>query len=148
MNHTQRPIVDFESIPWGLAEGKYQGNWLLIRFREFSSDFAKCDYPTRLNIFWTMSEPDENGLASDSEAATLETFESRLVDAVESDRHSILSVVLTCSGKREFVFHTPDDSEFMARLTNMTQELARYPVEIHSHPDRTWAYDDSVIPDH
>ncbi len=138
--------MDFNSLTWALGEGERNKDPLLIRFREFPENWPKSKHPYRVNIFWTMSEPDENGLPSDEESLRLETFEDRLIDAVESDKHSILVAALTCGGEREFVFHTKDVQGFMERLRSMPQEEERYPITIQSYEDPDWRYFQSVIP--
>jgi hypothetical protein len=93
-----------------------------------------------------MREPDDSGLGAAAELERLATFESRLCDAVETDRHSVLSVVLTWNGRREFVLHTADVDGFLARLGAMPHEDDKYPIEIQCEPDPEWVYDRSVTP--
>lgn len=138
--------MEFEALTWTLAEGEFEGHPLLIRFRSFPQNFERVAFPERLNVFWSMSDPDKQRLATPEEAMRLEAFEDRLVEAVECDRHSVLSVVLTCDGKREFVFHTADAAGFLQRLTDMPQENLRYPIELHHSEDAGWEYDASIIP--
>lgn len=129
---------------WSVAEGTHEGRPLVIRFREFKPEFPRSLYPERLNIFWKMTEPHPNGLPTQSETERLTTFEDRLIEAVEKRSLSVLSVVLTCAGQREFVFHTNDPANFLKLLTEMPQEAERYPIEIYRAEDRDWSYDDSV----
>ena len=136
--------MDFDTIPWGLIQGSDDGQLFLVRYREFPAAFPRGQYPVRLNLFWSMSEPDANGLASSAEAVRLETFENRLVAAVETNLHSVLVAALTGKGLREFVFHTADAPGFLQYLTDMPQEIERYPLEIHRYDDPAWAYFDSV----
>ena len=129
----------FDSIPWTLVDGSYNGRPILYRLREFPHDFPALNYPQRLNLTWTMYEY-ENGLPTEQETRRLTLFEDRLVNAVESDEQSILLGVLTCNGEREFIFQTADPSEFLLRLTNMPQETERYPITIERYDDPDWAY--------
>ena len=137
--------MDFDSITWALAEGEHEGHPLLSRFREFPGNFPRVSYPERLNLFWQMLERDENGWPTEFEFERLKAFEDRLVEAVEHDGQSILSVVLTCNGEKEFVFHTADVTIFLSKLTNMPQEQERYPIMIISNTDPEWGYFDDVI---
>lgn len=135
-----------DSLTWALAEADCNSHPLLIRFREFPKRFPKSKYPQRINIFWRMSEADENGLPSDEEFSRLATFEDRLINAVEHDEHSILVGALPCNGEKEFIFYTADVSGFMERLTNMPQEKERYPIKIQRYDDPNWSYFKTVIP--
>jgi hypothetical protein len=139
-------VTKLDAMKWALAEGEYQGRPLLIRFRRFPEGFVRAVLPQRINVTWTMGEPASTGLPSDAEHAQLVRFEDRLVAAVEHDAHSVLSVVLTCDGKREWVFHTADVPGFMGRLTDMPQEEERYPIELARTEDSEWTYDDAVVP--
>ena len=69
------------------------------------------------------------------------------MEAVENDNHSILSMVLTGKGQREYVFHASNANGFLQRLTAMPQEKDRYPIEIKSFEDVDWDYVDSVLGD-
>lgn len=138
--------MNLQTMKWSLAKGSHDGSPLLIRFRQFPDDFPRAAYPDRLNVFWEMADADKSGMPSSVETARMEVFENRLVEAVEADQRAVLSVVLTCQGKREFVFHTDDAKDFLRRLTEMDQEREPYPIEIHRRNDPKWAYDDSVIP--
>ena len=117
--------MQFETLPWALAEGEHEDRPLLIRFRQFPPEFPQAKYPDRLNIFWEMAEAEEWGFPTAGESARLEQFENRLVEGVEIDAHSVLSVVLTTAGKRESVFHTADSGGFAQRLSEMPQESGR-----------------------
>ena len=136
--------MDFDAISWAGAEGGYGDHPLLIRFRELDEAFPKCRYPVRLNVLWQMVESDVNGWPNDSEFQKLSTFEDRLVEAVEQDNQSILIVVLTYNGMKEFVFHSEDEAVFLDRITNMTQETERYPITISKNLDGEWDYFKSV----
>src|SRR6185369_2766282 len=106
----------FDSITWAAAEGESDNHPLLMTFREIPETFPKSNYPDRLNIFWTMSEQDENGPLTEQEFAAIEVFEDRLLQAVEHEQ-SILVCVITCNGQREYIFYTADVEGFRERLT-------------------------------
>jgi len=93
-----------------------------------------------------MSLPDENGFPSSDEAACLETFENRLIAAVEKDESAWLVAVVTGRSEREFVFYLQQPKLFLQRLTDMPQESERYPLEIHSQDDPGWSYYDDLVP--
>jgi len=129
---------------WTLIESRHEGKPILIRARRFVDGVDRASYPVRLNIFWQMLSPDENGLASTDDTPALEAFEERLVQAVDVDAQSVLSVILTGHGRREYVFHTADPNEFLRRLMDMPQEEDPYPIEIHRTDDPDWEYDQAV----
>lgn len=139
--------MTFDALTWAVAKGQHEGRVLLIRFRQMTPAFSRAAYPERINIFWEMRESDEAGLPRPEEATRLAAFEDRLVDAVEVDKHSILAVVLTTAGKREFVWQTTDVAGFLERLTGMPQEDDPYPIVMVREEDPHWYYFDSVTPE-
>ena len=137
---SKRMTLATESDCWAIAEchtGEYPYQ---VRLRKVPSDFPRSNFPKRLNLFWSLSDTDANGYASKPELDKLHVFEDRLVEAVEFDHFSILTVVLTGRGEREFVFYTPDPHEFVRRLSQMPQEEERYPIEIHANENADWEY--------
>jgi hypothetical protein len=139
-------FVSADNAAWTLAEGHTGEYSFFVRYREVPRDFPRDDYPERLNIFWAMTLPDENGLPSPKEAGNLETFENRLIAAVEKDESAWLVVVLTGRSEREFVFYLQQPQLFLKRLTDMPQEHERYPIEIHFENDPEWSYYDDLAP--
>ena len=137
--------MSFDSLTWVVAEGDYDGRPVLIRLRELPKEFPASKYPDRLNVTWTMSEVDENGLPTENEFSRLSDFEDRLIDAVEPDEQSILVGALTCNAEKEFIFQTANASEFLKRLTNMPQEKDRYPIKIERYEDPDWSYFKAVM---
>lgn len=49
-------------------------------------------------------------------------------------------------GEKEFIFQTTDVPGFMSRLTDIPQDIERYPITIHRFYDPNWDYFESVIP--
>lgn len=135
-----------DSAIWEIAEGRTNEYPFQVRFRKPSSNINKSHYPKRLNVFWSMRAPSDQGLATKEELEDLHTFEDQLVAAVERDESVILVAVLTGRSEREFVFYVKDPQIFVQRLSEMPQEEERYPIEIHLEDDPEWAYFESILP--
>lgn len=136
--------MDWDSFGWTGVDCDYEDKPLLVTYREVPDDFPRKQLSLRLNIFWRLYESDENGLPTDDEFERLKRFEDRVIEAFETDQHSILVMVLTANGEREYVFQTADPDGFKQRLTSMEQELERYPIEIYLNDDPDWDYYESV----
>lgn len=134
------PGLELEKIGWIIAESHAGHYAFQRRVRDLNGLIPKTCFPLRMNIFWSISEPDECGYASKSELERLHSFETRLIDAEEANDFSILTAVLTGRSEREFVFYTREKKEFMQRLSQMPQEPDRYPIRINSNDDPTWQY--------
>ncbi len=133
-------------LPWRTAEGLYEDLPIHARVRDYAPDFPRAGYPERLNVFWRMTDRGEAGLGTPDELERLRVFEERLVLAVESDRHTVFSIVLSWNGRREFVLHTADVQGFLTRLGTMPHDDENYPIEIQVESDPEWTYDRSVTP--
>lgn len=135
-----------DNAAWTLAQGHTGEYPFIVRYRQFAQDFPRDAYPDRLNVFWSMQQPDENGLPSPEETGRLETFENRLIAAVEKDETAWLVAVVTGRSEREFVFQLQQPQQFLQRLNEMPQEDERYPIEIHHTDDPDWNYFDDLAP--
>lgn len=135
-----------DNAAWMLAEGHSGEYPFFVRYRQLRQSIPRNEYPTRLNVFWSMNSPDENGFPSPKEAADLEIFENRLIAAVEKDESAWLVAVVTGRSEREFVFYLQQPKLFLQRLSEMPQEQARYPLEVHSQDDPDWSYFDDLAP--
>lgn len=139
--------MKFDDFSWSVAEGNSDGWPFIIRFRQFPAAFPRSAYPHRLNIFWSLSTPMESGLPSKTDSEMLRIFEDHILTAVELDKLSVLSTVLTGKNQREFVFHTRDPQEFLHRLSEMPQGSEPYPLDIYHSDDGDWDYVNQVIGD-
>ena len=135
-----------DTASWVIAESHTSEHSFQIRFRKLPLGFERLPYPKRLNVFWSMRNPDEHGMATNGELENLHTFEDRLVAAVEQDESAMLVAVLTGRGEREFVFYVQDPQPFIKHLSEMPQEAERYPVEVHFEEDPAWGYFDALLP--
>jgi len=135
-----------DTAAWALLEGHTGEYPFVIRYRQIPPDFLYNEYPKRLNVFWTMERPDENGFPSPEEAKNLDTFENRLVAAVEQDESAWLVAIITGRAEREFVFYLQQPQRFLQHLTNLPQEQDPYPIEIHCQEDPDWSYFDKLAP--
>jgi hypothetical protein len=59
--------MTFNSLTWAGAEAEHGAHLLLITFREVPKTIPLSRYPQRLNLFWEISEPHENGLPTEDE---------------------------------------------------------------------------------
>jgi len=89
---------------------------------------------------WAYADEGSGALPDTTTGETLETFENRLVAALEKDAVAVLTAVLTFDGARQWVFYTPDASACGARINAMPQEQDPYPIELDVFTDTDWQY--------
>jgi hypothetical protein len=136
----KRTDMTWEKMTWTMAEGRTQAYPYLLRIRQVPPGFPRQRFPQRLNIFWSLTDADENGYPTGGELQRLHAFEDRLVAVMESDQFAMLALITTGRREREFVFYTANPDEFLRRLTNIPQEHNPYPIKIHLNQDAQWRY--------
>jgi len=149
MKQSERAYLPFEirELGWAVAQGRTDAYSFQVRYRCFPADFPKSDYPVRLNLFWEMEHPLEDGMASSTDITLMQTFEERLVRTSELRGAAILAAVLTGRGEREFVFHVQDAGDFLPCLNDMPLEARPYPIKIFSSDDLDWEYLSNIVGD-
>lgn len=90
---------------WTVAQGENRGNPMFIRFNAGLQGLgAKEHYAYRVGCAVPLKAPNEHGLPAKEEFAALDAIEDALVQSF--GEHTLLAVVITTSGMREFVFYT------------------------------------------
>jgi hypothetical protein len=138
--------MDLKSVPWVLAKGRLDGHSLMLRFRQFSQDFPKQEYPVRINMICDVKEKTPSGLPTRSEYERLGQFEEHLMNVVEEDEDAVLAMVITSSGKREFIFQTADAESFKQRLSHVYDREPDYQVNYVQSEDDDWEYINDYTP--
>ena len=138
--------MDLKSVPWVLAKGRLDGHSLMLRFRQFSHDFPKQEYPVRINMICDVKEKTPSGLPTRSEYERLGQFEEHLMNVVEEDEDAVLAMVITSSGKREFIFQTADAESFKQRLSHVYDREPDYQVNYVQSEDDDWEYINDYTP--
>ncbi|WP_093286236.1 DUF695 domain-containing protein [Pseudoxanthomonas sp. CF125] len=136
-----------ENDRWSLAEGTHNDKPLVIRFRdEFLNKPDLSSHPRLVRVVWSY-QANTSGMPGSDASDQMGVFEDRLVAAVEPSQTAVLVAVLTNDGQREWLFYTPDVSEFGRRLTEMPQEKDRYPIDISTESDPEWStFYDNILP--
>ncbi|MBD3671138.1 MAG: DUF695 domain-containing protein [Gammaproteobacteria bacterium] len=137
--------MELKSLPWALAKGVLDGNSSTMRFRKFSEDFPRSDYPVRINIVCDIQEKNERGLPTRQEAERLGRLEDELLNEIEDDE-SVLAMVITSCGKREFIFQTHDPEQFRERISHVYEQGPEYHLNYMTAEDDEWEYISEFMP--
>ena len=137
--------MDLKKIPWALAKGSRDGASLMMRYRQFKPDFPKQNYPVRVNVVCDFLECTQSGLPTQSEYARLDVVEDELMDMAEEDDSSVLAMVITSSGKREFIFQT-SDAENLSNCVSRAYDEAGYDIDVTQAGEDDWHLVDCYIP--
>jgi hypothetical protein len=136
---------EIHELGWAVAEGQTDAYPFQVRYRCFLPDFPRFDYPVRLNVFWEMEHPLQNGLASSVDISIMQAFEEKMVRALETNGTAVLTAVLTGRSEREFVFQTRSIEDFSNCLNAIPQEAQPFPIKIFSSGDSDWKYFQDLI---
>lgn len=139
--------MNHDDFTWVVAECADPDRPFFIRYIEDKKQIDRKRYSNRLNVFWTFRTPTENGLPSSEDGDETKVFEDRLIEAVEIEGHSILVMIITGRGQKEYVWQTADPQQFLDSLTSMPQEKERYPIEIQHTEDEAWSFYNDLLAD-
>jgi hypothetical protein len=125
---------------WALFESKKQGSDRAIVFRyakTFAPSFQRAMYPDRVILVWKYSS--ESGMPVIAERERMDRLEDLILPAVEEKAQSVLVLVSTGEGFREWIYYTKSASVFVEKLNETLKTSPRFPIEIHAAPDPTWS---------
>ena len=138
--------MDLKKIPWALAKGARDGSSLMMRYRQFTDDFPKHNYPVRINVVCDFHERTNTGLPTQTEYTRLDVVEDELMEMAESDDSSVLAMVITSSGKREFIFQTSDADDFYQRVNNAYSNESNFGIDVSHDNEDEWDLYQNYIP--
>jgi hypothetical protein len=120
---------------WILGKKETKKALRMVRLKALEVTFPFKEYPERLNVIWSFRKTSTNETPADSELKAMKRFEDRICKRIEKSGQSLLAIVFTEPGYREFVFYCQDVESFVDVLNTMPQERAAYPIEIHHARD-------------
>lgn len=124
---------------WSVLNGKNNGNPMLVRKNVACDRIAgNKNYSTSCGIAFKLLSPNSDGLPDIENEPELDNLEDDIFDFFESDLNSIVPIVITTSGFREFVIYTKDLAEFNVRLEKLKQKYPKYELTTHNKPDQNW----------
>lgn len=138
--------MELKKIPWALAKGSRDGSSMMMRYRQFQTDFPKQDYPVRVKVVCDFNERTQSGLPTQTEYARLDIVEDELMGLAEEADTSVLAMVITSSGKREFIFQTSDADDLSTRVNRAYDNESRYYIDVTQEGEDEWHLVDDYIP--
>lgn len=129
-----------EGAVWStaVATRPSDGHRIIYRYRsEFGPSYKRASYPDRVIIAWSYQSA--NGMPSKTERESMDRMEDLLTPFVEKTPLSILALVSTGEGHREWVYYTRSQSEFMTKVNEALRGHPRFPVEIDLSKDPEWS---------
>ena len=132
---------EITNIPesWSILQSENDGKLMLIRKNVGCDKIAgNKNYSTSCGIAFELKFPDENGLPNAEKEPELNTLEDDIFEIFEKDLNSIVPIVITTSGFREYVIYTKDLSEFQNRLSKLKEKYKQYELTSYNKNDENW----------
>ncbi|WP_029274577.1 DUF695 domain-containing protein [Pedobacter borealis] len=133
--------ADITSIPqsWSVLEGKNNGMPMIVRKNVGCDKIAGHKaYTTNCGIAFNLLAPTADGLPNFELEPSLNKLEDDIFETLEFDFNSVIPIVITTSGFREFVIYTKDINKFEEGLENIKSKYPRYELTSFNKPDPGW----------
>jgi uncharacterized protein DUF695 len=125
--------------PWALAQGTQKGKPLFVRINEGLAPVAgHPEFSDQLGVAVQLREPTDEGLPEEAESAELNAIEDALCADLLPDNQSLLALVLTTDGAREFVFYTADKEAARRKATAVGRRIATHHLICRLRRDPEW----------
>ncbi|WP_339701407.1 DUF695 domain-containing protein [uncultured Roseivirga sp.] len=124
---------------WSVLTGHNKGKPMLVRKNLACNRIAgNKNYPTSCGIAFKLLSPNADGLPDIENEPELDNLEDDIFDFLQSDLNSIVPIVITTSGFKEFVIYTKDFAEFEVRLKKLKLKYPKYQLTTYNKPDQNW----------
>lgn len=141
MNRSWPDLADIKiDDTWTASEGRLEGKPILVRARKNLHAIAGHPrFPRRLRIVWEFTPDNDSGMPRSDDLMLIQGCENLLVDALERDNHAVLTHVLMCDGRQQWVFYTSDVGESGRRINETLPHDPPYPIGLTVEPDVEWS---------
>jgi hypothetical protein len=135
------------SESWNVAQSAQNGQPLMIRYRsQRPQGVESAAFPFLLSATWAYP-PNEFGLPTSEEMASMDKFEDALAASLEDSQTAYLMVVLTNNGERDWLWYASGEEAAMRQVNQALKGHPRYPVEFSVQQDRAWNAWSQFVPD-
>ncbi|MFD1064392.1 DUF695 domain-containing protein [Winogradskyella litorisediminis] len=124
---------------WFGGETENNGKPVIIRGRQYLKNFIDSkQYKEHIEFVWKFENKTENGIPTPEENILMQKVEDALIEKLESDLQSVLTLVYTHDGIRSSIFYTKSVPEFLKRMNKALSEFKKLPIEITNGKDIDW----------
>ena len=124
---------------WFGVESTMNNNPVILRGRDHLKNLKNSgNYPHLVELTWKMENPTDNGIPTPEENILMGKIEDALIESLECDLQSILTIVHTANNERTWIFYTKSVNEFGNRLNNTLSNYRKIPIEMETEVDKDW----------
>ncbi|MBK6726373.1 MAG: DUF695 domain-containing protein [Xanthomonadales bacterium] len=136
--HRAPPVVPKADDPWVVADGVIGGKPHLFRVRTNAMRLVRStEYSEMIAISWEY-ETDASGMPGAEDLGRMKVLEDRLENCLETEGVSLLTVVVTGDGVREWQWYTRSVEDMMRIANEGLQGEQPFPVSFSHEHDPEW----------
>ncbi len=125
--------------PWALAQGEHDGTRFFVRINTGArAVMGHAQLSSRLGIAVPLRHVDENGFPVRDESSALEGIEEALSEELQDGSESLLVLVITGPGFREFVFYTQLGDAAKDAVERVAGRTASHELQFIQAHDPQW----------
>jgi len=125
--------------PWAVLEGQHNGRIMIIRANEgLKGCIGHPEYPYRVGVAVPFVAPDGDGLPSSDEIPQLDSIEDTIFEVLSTDNESLVAVVITTGGMREFVLYTGAPEQVKLKFEKLKGMIETHRLQMIIEVDKSW----------
>jgi len=125
--------------PWSVLEGRYDDRPMFVRLNTGARTVSKsAELTHRLGIAVPFQSSSEEGLPTSSESTVLVSIEETLCESLRAGTEVVLTLVITTSGMREFVFYCAMPAHVSSAVASVRQRFPSYEIQVVEESDPDW----------
>ena len=124
---------------WFGVEYEQQGMPVIVRGRRYLKNFVDSNqYNVSVEITWLAEISTESGIPSPEENLFMQEVEEKLVNELEVDLQSIITLVFITNNEKSMIFYTKSEQEFFQRFNKVLSNYKRLNITLERSEDSDW----------
>ncbi|MBI5352342.1 MAG: DUF695 domain-containing protein [Chloroflexi bacterium] len=125
---------------WSILQGQNNGKPMIVRRNTSAKQLSSNpEFAYRVGFAIPLLAPNEVGLPTNEETASLNQIEDELSVQLEKDKASILVLSITTGGMREFVFYTKDSQMVEKVVIDVRSKFSSHEIQYYVEEDKKWS---------
>ena len=136
-----RRLDRFSSEHWVVVQGENGGAPMVLRINSGAAKYAAHpELPIRLGVTVAFNAPNGHGFCTPEEGEQLNQIEDQLVSRLQAGHAGFPVLVVTCGGKREFIYYVRDEQQASNAVEVVRDRTASHDLLHGLETDRKWLY--------
>lgn len=125
---------------WSILTGQEFEKPIIVRRNNSVQQYAENSaFIYRVGITVLLLKPNEVGLPSKEEVASLDQIEDELNNQLEKEGDSIQVLVITTGGMREFVYYSCNSKLIEQVIYNTRKKFSSHEIQFYVKEDKEWS---------